>query len=218
MQFREAQSMEEAFNTVDLFHRRQIPLLIVISGPSGVGKDSVIQRMKERGFPFHFVVTATDRSPRPGEAHGRDYYFYSTDEFERMIAEGELIEHAWVYGQHKGIPKTHVREALDSGQDVIMRVDVQGAQTIKNLIPAAITVFLLCESEEELVARLRERRTESAEALQQRLAVAFDEIARIPEFDYVVVNQRSRLDTTVDDVAAIIRAEHCRAVPQRICL
>jgi guanylate kinase len=135
-----------------------------------------------------------------------------------MIAEGELIEHAWVYGQHKGIPKAHVREALDSGQDVVMRVDVQGAQTVKNLIPAAITVFLLCESEEELVDRLRERRTESAEALQQRLAIAYDEMARIPDFDYVVVNQRSCLDTTVDDVMAIIRAEHCRAVPRRIRL
>lgn len=210
--------MKETFNTIDPFHRGQFPLLIVISGPSGVGKDSVIQRMKERGFPFHFVVTATDRSPRPGEVHGRDYYFYSTEEFEQMIAQGELIEHAWVYGQHKGIPKAHVREALDSGQDVIMRVDVQGAQTVKNLIPAAITVFLLCESEEELVARLRERRTESAGALKQRLAIAYDEMARIPDFDYVVVNQRSRLDTTVDDVAAIIRAEHCRAVPKRISL
>jgi guanylate kinase len=218
MQFREAHSMKKTLNTIDPFQRGQTPLLIVISGPSGVGKDSVIQRMKERGFPFHFVVTATDRSPRPGELHARDYYFYSTDEFEQMIAEGELIEHAWVYGQHKGIPKAHVREALDSGQDVVMRVDVQGAQTVKNLIPAAITVFLLCESEEELVDRLRERRTESAEALQQRLAIAYDEMARIPDFDYVVVNQRSCLDTTVDDVMAIIRAEHCRAVPRRIRL
>jgi guanylate kinase len=218
LQFREAQSMTETFNTVDPFHRGQVPLLIVISGPSGVGKDSVIQRMKERGFPFHFVVTATDRPPRPGEVHGRDYYFYSTGEFEQMIAEGELIEHAWVYGQHKGIPKAHVREALASGQDVVMRVDVQGAETVKNLIPAAITVFLLCESEEELVIRLRERRTESEEALQHRLAIAYDEMASIPDFDYVVVNHRSRLDTTVDDVAAIIRAEHCRAVPRRISL
>ncbi|MEJ2732663.1 MAG: guanylate kinase [Anaerolineae bacterium] len=210
--------MTNRHNATDPYRREEPPLLVVISGPSGVGKDSVVQRMKERGFPFHFVVTATDREPRPGEVHSCDYFFYSTAEFERMIAEGELLEHAWVYGQHKGIPRAHVRDALASGQDVIMRLDVQGAETVKKLIPAAITVFLLCESEEELVARLQERRTESAEALQQRLQTAHEEMACIPDFDYVVVNRHSALDATVDDVAAIIRAEHCRSVPQEICL
>jgi len=202
----------------DPFYREQPPLLIVISGPSGVGKDSVVQQMKKRGFPFDFVVTATDRPPRPGEIHGRDYYFYPTAEFERMIAAGELLEHACVYGQYKGIPKAHVRQALESGQDVVMRLDVQGAKTIKGLIPATITIFLTCESEEELVVRLRERRTESEEALQQRLATARQEMNRVPEFDYAVVNRRSQLDATADDVAAIIRAEHCRAVQHRIRL
>lgn len=202
----------------DPFQREQKPLLIVISGPSGVGKDSVVQHMKDREFPFHFVVTATDRPPRPNEVHGRDYYFYTTAEFEEMIVEGELLEHACVYGQYKGIPKAQIREALASGQDVVMRVDVQGADTVKRIIPAAITVFLTCESEEELIARLRERRTESEEALRQRVKTAHLEMARIPEFDYVVPNRHDALDETVDDVAAIIRAEHCRAVPQRICL
>lgn len=202
----------------DPYHREQPPLLIVISGPSGVGKDTVVQKMKERGLPIHFVVTATDREPRHNEVHGRDYYFYTTAEFERMIAEDELLEHAWVYGQHKGIPKAHVREALETGQDVVMRLDVQGAETVKRLIPAAITVFLLCESEEELVTRLHERRTESEEALQRRLRRAHEEMAKIPDFDYVVYNHRCSLDATVDDVASIIRAEHCRAVPERIRL
>jgi guanylate kinase len=202
----------------DPFHHEQPPLLIVISGPSGVGKDTVVQQMRERGLPIHFVVTATDREPRHNEVHGRDYFFYTTAEFERMIAEDELLEHAWVYGQHKGIPKAHVREALETGQDVVMRLDVQGAETVKKLIPAAITIFLLCESEEELVTRLRERRTESEEALQRRLHRAHDEMAKIPDFDYVVFNHRCSLDTTVDDVAAIIRAEHCRSVPEWIRL
>jgi guanylate kinase len=202
----------------DPFHREQPPLLIVISGPSGVGKDSVVQRMKERGLPFHFVVTATDRPPRPNEVHGLDYYFYTTAEFERMIEENELLENAWVYGQHKGIPKAHVREALASGWDVVMRVDVQGAETVKKLLPAAITVFLMCESEEELVARLRERRTESEEALKERLDTARQEMACIPSFDYVVVNRHSDLDGAVDDVVAIMRAEHCRSVPRRVRL
>jgi guanylate kinase len=174
--------------------------------------------MKERGFPVHFVVTATDRPPRPTEVHGRDYYFYTTAEFEQLIARGELLEHACVYGQYKGIPRAHVRQALDSGQDVVMRVDVQGAETVKKLIPEAVTTFLTCESEEELIARLRERRTESEKALQRRLETTRQEMAQIPDFDYVVVNRRNALDNAVDDVMAIIRAEHCRSVPLRIYL
>ncbi|NIV39933.1 MAG: guanylate kinase [Anaerolineae bacterium] len=210
--------MQNSSTAADPFDREHPPLLIVISGPSGAGKDSVVQRMKERGFPFHFVVTATDRAPRPNEVHGQDYYFYTTAEFERMIDEDELLEHAWVYGQHKGIPKAHVREALASGQDVVMRVDVQGAETVKGILPAAITIFLVCESEEELVARLRARRTESEEALQKRLHTAHKEMACIPDFDYVVVNRHGTLDDAVDDVVAIMRAEHCRSVPRRIQL
>jgi len=201
-----------------LFQREQPPLLIVISGPSGVGKDALVRRMKERGFPFYFVVTATDRPPRPDELHGRDYLFYTTAEFEQMIAAGELLEHACVYGQHKGIPKAHIRQALRSGQDVVMRLDVQGAATVRALIPEAITIFLSCESEEELIARLRRRRTESEEALQRRLETARREMACIPGFDYLVVNRRDALDEAVDDVVAIIRAEHCRALPRRIHL
>jgi len=206
------------FNSSDPFRREQQALLIVISGPSGVGKDSVVDRMKERGFPFDFVVTATDREPREYEVHGRNYYFYETAEFEAMIDAGELLENAIVYGQHKGIPKAHVRQALASGKDVIMRVDVQGAETVKGLIPAAITVFLTCESEKELLNRLLERRTESEEQLQQRLETARREMKLIPNFDYVVVNHHKSLDDTVDSVMAIIEAEHCRSVPRRIHL
>jgi guanylate kinase len=210
--------MVETIEGPEPFEREQPPLLVVISGLSGAGKDSVIQRMRERRFPFHFVVTATDRPPRADEVHGRDYYFYSTAEFERMIADGELLEHARVYDDYKGIPKAHVRTALDSGQDAVVRVDVQGVGTIKKLIPSAITIFLTCESEEELVTRLRARRTESAEALQRRLEAAREEMRHMPHFDYVVVNRRDELDAAVDDVVAIIRAEHCRSVPQRISL
>ena len=205
-------------NETDPFQRPTTPLLLVISGPSGVGKDSVVQRMKERGLPVHFVITATDRAPRPHEIHGQDYFFYSTAEFETMIAQGEFLEHARVYGQYKGVLKSQVRQALDSGLDVVMRLDVQGAATVKGLIPAAITIFLLCESEEELTARLRARRTESEEQLRRRLETARREMGTIPHFDYVVVNRRNDLDGAVDDVAAILRAEHCRAVPRPIKL
>jgi len=203
---------------VDPFHRERPPLLVVISGPSGVGKDSVVQCLKERGFSFHFVVTATDRSPRPGEVHGLDYFFCTTVEFEQMIANGELLEHAWVYGHYKGIPKAHLRQALASGKDVVMRVDVQGARTVNGLVPAAVTIFLTCESEEELVERLRQRGTDSEEELQKRLESARQEMDRVPEFDYTVVNRHCGLDSAVEDVLAIIRAVHCRSVPQMVCL
>lgn len=203
---------------IDYYHREHTSLLLVVSGPSGVGKDSVVQRMKEQGYPIRFVVTATDRPPRPAEVHGRDYFFYTTAEFERMIAQGELLEHACVYGQYKGIPRAHVRDALASGQDVVMRVDVQGAATVKRLIPEAITVFLMCESEEELMSRLRERRTESEEALAHRLKTAHEEMEQIPEFDYLVFNRRDALDKAVNDLAAILRSEHCRTQPRRISL
>ncbi|MBN1136751.1 MAG: guanylate kinase [Anaerolineae bacterium] len=210
--------MDQDLESDILFQRESRPLLVIISGPSGVGKDSVVQRMKERGYPFHFVITATDRPPRPDEVDGRDYYFYTTAEFERMIAQGELLEHARVYGQHKGIPKAHVRQALASRQDVVMRVDIQGADTVKGLIPQAVTIFLTCESEQELIARLYERRTESEAALQSRLEAAHREMARLPYFDYAVVNRRNALDEAVDDIVAIMRAEHCRAVPRKISL
>jgi guanylate kinase len=107
-----------------LYREQSSPLLVVLSGPSGVGKDTVIQRMKERQLPFHFVVTATTRHPREGEVHGRDYFFVSSDEFAALIESDELLEYAHVYNDYKGIPK-QVREALASGQDVIMRLDVQ---------------------------------------------------------------------------------------------
>ena len=202
----------------DLYNFEPQPLLIVISGPSGVGKDSLIQRLKERGCTLHFVVTATDRPPRPGEVHGVDYFFLTAAEFLRMEGEGELLEHAIVYGQHKGVPKQHVREALASGKDVIMRVDVQGAATIRRLVPGAVLIFLTTSSEEELVQRLRARGGDSPEQLQKRIATAREEMKRLPEFDYVVVNRDRELDQAVNDVVAIIKAEHCRVQPRVVAL
>jgi guanylate kinase len=186
------------------------PLLIVISGPSGVGKDSLVQRLKERRCPFHFVVTATDRPPRADEVHGRDYFFVSTQEFERMIEQDELLEHAVVYGQYKGIPKHHVREAMASGKDVVMRVDVQGAATVRGIVPQAVLIFLTASSKEELEQRLRARGGDSLEQIERRIVTAREEMERLPEFDYTVVNRDQELDCAVDDVLAIITAEHCR--------
>jgi guanylate kinase len=192
------------------------PLLIVISGPSGVGKDSVVQRMKERGFPFHFVVTATTRERRENEVHGVDYLFVSKEEFARMIDENELIEYAIVYGDYKGIPKAQVRDAFASSKDVIMRIDVQGAESVRKLAPNALLIFLTCESEEELERRLRERKTESADSLALRIATARKEFQRIDAFDYVIVNQDFHLDDTVEKVRAIITAEHLRVHQRKV--
>jgi guanylate kinase len=197
---------------------RPCPLLIVISGPSGVGKDTVLQRMKERGLPFHFVVTATTRPRRANEIHGKDYWFVSKEEFARMIEADELIEYAIVYSDYKGIPKQQVRDALTSGQDVIMRLDVQGAETIRKLAPEALLIFVTTESEEELVRRLETRKTETPEELKLRIATARKELQRIAAFDYVIINHDFRLDETVDKIRAIIDAEHLRVKPRKVTL
>ncbi len=186
------------------------PVLVVLSGPSGVGKDATIQAMQQRNTPFYFVVTATTRPRRPSEVDGVDYHFISMGEFAEMIENGELLEYAIVYGDYKGIPKKHVRSALASGKDVIMRIDVQGAATIRKLIPTAVTIFLTAESEEELVRRLHERQTEEDDKLKMRVATARQELKRIVEFDYVVVNRDSELEDTVSRVLSIIAAEKSR--------
>lgn len=147
------------------FQQKAEPLLIVISGPSGVGKDTVIARMKQRKQSFHFVVTATTRPPRANEREGIDYFFLSREDFAQMINNNELIEYAFVYKDYKGIPKAQVRDAFASGQDVVMRVDVQGAATIRKLYPEALLIFLTTADEAELVARLRTRKTETQEEL-----------------------------------------------------
>lgn len=194
------------------------PLLVVISGPSGVGKDVTIRLMKEQAFPFYFVVTATTRPQRAGEVDGVDYHFVSEAAFKQMIADGELLEHALVYNQYKGIPKAGVRAALASGQDVIMRIDVQGAETVRKLVPHAISIFLTAESEEALVERLRRRHTEDEAQLQRRIETARAEVRRADEFKYRVVNRECSLDATMNAVVAIMQAEKCRTDWQPVTL
>ncbi|MFP4437077.1 MAG: guanylate kinase [Chloroflexaceae bacterium] len=194
------------------------PLLVVLSGPSGVGKDSVLMRMRELGFPFHFVVTANSRPQRSGEIDGLDYHFVSPERFEEMIAQDELLEWARVYGNYRGIPKSEVRQAIASGRDVILRVNVDGAATIKQIAPAAIFIFIAPVSMEELRRRLSLRRTETREEIEQRLSVAQYEFEQIPHFDYVVINREDRLDEAVGQIRAIIVAEKQRVFPRHIRL
>lgn len=197
----------------DLIHPR--PLLIVISGPSGVGKDSVVNTLLRRNLPLHFVVTATSREKRPGETDGVDYIFLTQDEFIEKINRNEMLEYAYVYGQYKGVPKEQVWKAWGSGKDVIMRLDVQGAATIRRLYPQALLIFLLPTSEEELVHRLVDRQTETPESIQIRMTTTRKELESLDLFDYAVVNQEGKLEETADIIQAIICAEHQR-VHQRI--
>jgi guanylate kinase len=194
------------------------PLMIVISGPSGVGKDTVIQGLKEQNARLHFVVTATTREPRPGEVNGVDYFFMSKDEFAEMIEQDQFLEYAVVYNDFKGIPKEQVRQALESDQDVVMRVDVQGAATLREIYPDVLLIFLTVQDEEELKNRLIQRKKDEPEEIKLRVATARQELKRIREFDYMVVNREDCLDDTVETILAIIRAEHHRVQHRKVNL
>lgn len=194
------------------------PLLIVVSGPSGVGKDAVLQEMKRRRMSLHFVVTATDRLPREGEINGVDYIFVTREHFEQMIASDQLLEYARVYEDYKGIPKEQIRTAHQSGKDVILRVDVQGAEKLRKLYPEAVLIFLVPENIDEWQERLRSRKTETEQSYHLRVETARRELSLLSMFDYVVVNANEHLGEAVDTVTAIIEAEHHRVVPRKITL
>jgi len=184
------------------------PLLVVITGPSGVGKDSLLARLKRLGRPYRFTVTATNRPPRPGETEGVDYYFLSDAQFDEMLQRGEFLEHATVYDQRKGVPRPPVREALAAGRDVIMRTDVQGARYIKSVCPGATTIFVRPPSWDELERRLRSRASDTDEQLDLRLRIAREELAAAEEFDHAVVNDD--LDRAAAAIERILEAERAR--------
>jgi len=194
---------EDPFN---LIHPQ--PLLIVISGPSGIGKDSVLQELKRRRLPFHFVVTANTRPPRPEEVDGVDYIFMSREEFMAGVERGDFIEHAQVYNDLKGIPRWQIEDALKSGKDVVLRVDVQGAETIRDLYPEALLIYLIPRNYDEWYKRLVSRKTESEEDLKIRVEISVKEVEKIDIFDYLVVNAENLLCNAVDDIIGIIHSEH----------
>ncbi len=194
------------------------PLLIVLSGPSGVGKDAVLSRMKERGYPLHFAVTATTRPQRQGEKNGEDYHFVSEPKFQEMLEKKELLEWANVYGNRYGVPRQQVRQALSQGLDVIVKVDVQGAATIKRILPDALFIFVAPASIEELKRRLRQRKTESSTELKVRIETALEEMKSLPMFGYAVVNQQGKVDQAVAQLEAIITAEKCRVSAREFTL
>jgi guanylate kinase len=194
------------------------PLLVVISGPSGAGKDAVLRLLMEKQPDLHFVVTATSRAPRPGEVDGVDYFFVSRSEFERMMAQDELLEHKLVYQDYKGIPKEQVRQAMASGKDVVLRVDVQGAASIRELCPDSILIFITPPTENDLIERLQKRQSETQESLKIRLEAARKELDHLEEFDYLVFNNQDQLERAVDEIITIIQTEHLRVHPRKISL
>jgi len=194
------------------------PLLIVLSGSSGVGKDVVLARLKESGYPLRFITTLTTRTRRTNERDNVDYHFVSTEGFQEMIENGQLLEWANVYGNWYGVPKDAVKQALDRGEDTILKVDVQGATTIKKILPQAVFIFLMPPSMEELVTRLKQRYTESPSDLALRLKTAEEETKQLSLFDYVVVNKWGEIDQAVAEIEAIITAEKCRVSPREITL
>lgn len=180
---------------------------MVLSGPSGVGKDAVIQRMIELGHAIRMPVTMTTRPPRDGEENGVHYVFADLPEFERQVGAGELLEHALVYENRYGVPRAQVRAAMESGNHVVIRVDVQGAATLRQTLPDAVSIFLVPDDLAHLEAHLRERGSEDANALRVRLAKVEEELREAEFFTHVIENIEGDLDATVRAVAAVIRAE-----------
>ena len=194
------------------------PLLIVLSGPSGVGKDALLIRMKELKYPLGYITTITTRSRRAGERNHIDYHFITPQKFQAMVKQGELLEYANVYGNWYGVPKSPVNEALNNGLDTIIKVDIQGAASIKKIVSQAVFIFLMPPSMEVLGKRLKRRHTESSFDLDVRMQTAAEEMKQLSLFDYVVYSQHNEIDRAVRDIAAIITAEKRRTVPREINL
>jgi guanylate kinase len=185
-------------------------VLIVISGPSGVGKGTIVKALLRREPELKLSVSVTTRQPRPGEVEGQSYYFRSMEEFQRMVEAGELLEYAQFGSNFYGTPRRFVEDQLVAGQDVVLEIETKGAIQVKERIPNGTYIFVLPPTMEELEGRLRKRQTEAAEAMRQRLAIAVDELNYLPLYDYQLVNDD--LEVAVSKVQAIITAEHCRVM------
>ncbi len=191
------------------------PLLVVLSGPSGVGKTTLTKALAQQGWAGHVIVTVTTRRPRPGEIDGVHYHFKSPPEFQRMIEHAELLEYAQVHGNWYGVPVGAVREQLAAGRDVIMTIDPQGAQTIRSRTTGALFIFLAPENTQQLVERVNARGQDSPEQRTLRLLNAEREMAELPKYDYLIINRQDHLGEAVEQLKAILAAEHSRVRPRR---
>ena len=204
-----------AFSSLDIPEANAAPpLLVVLSGPSGVGKDAALEGLKKLDRPWHFAVTATTRPPRSGEQYGVDYIFLETETFHKMKERDQFLECAEVYGRWYGVPRSQVRQSLKNGKDVILKIDVQGAATVRKLAPEALSIMMVPASYAELRSRLNQRMSESAPDLELRLQTAKEELAQTSQFDYRVINRDGGLEQAIAEIDAIITAEKCRVVPR----
>jgi guanylate kinase len=193
-------------------------MLVIISGPSGVGKDTIIDalRQRDRDPDYHYVVTCTTRARRPGEVDGVDYIFLDRATFAAQRAAGEFLEATEVHENWYGTPRRQVREALEAGRDVILKIDVQGAAIVKGKVPGALLIFIVPPSLEDLFQRLRSRATETADELEIRQRNAAIELARQGDYDQVVVNETGEVDRTAAEIEAIIAQEKRRHPDRRL--
>jgi guanylate kinase len=182
-------------------------LLVIVSAPSGAGKDTVIERLVTKLDDAVVYVTATSRKPRPGEIHGKHYYFYSPEKFREEIEEGNFLEWSMVHGEFKGVRRDVLADTLRDHKIVIVKPDPQGMRKIKSQLPEALTIFIMPPSVESLRRRLAKRGTETPEQREIRLRNAEIEMAAAPEYDYVVVNEDGKIDETVEQIAEIIKKE-----------
>ena len=204
-----------AFSSLDIPEANPAPpLLVVLSGPSGVGKDAALEGLKKLDRPWHFAVTATTRPPRSGEQYGVDYIFLEAETFHKMKERDQFLECAEVYGRWYGVPRSQVRQSLKNGKDVILKIDVQGAATVRKLAPEALSIMMVPASYAELRNRLNQRMSESAPDLELRLQTAKEELAQTSQFDYRVINRDGGLEQAIAEIDAIITSEKCRVVPR----
>lgn len=209
---------QDADDLIASLRGRRRPRVFIISGPSGVGKDSVIERLRKHLKDEYFAVTATTRNRRPGEAEGIHYHFLSEAEFQEKLGEGEFLESAAVYGNHYGVLRGPARKALAEGKHVFFKVDVQGAAAIRRLVPTAVSIFLAPESAATLLQRLKHRKTDDPAVLMTRFATATRELAAAADFDYVIFNRQDQLDDALQEIMAVVRAETVRTSQPRIQL
>lgn len=193
-------------------------LLFVLSAPSGTGKDTVISTAKAQGADFFVVPSVTTRAPRPGESEDNPYRFISKEAFEELVGKDELLEYANVHGNWYGQPRQLIRDNLGTGRDVLLKIDVKGAATVRQKVPQAIFIFLVPGSINELATRLVKRNTETKAELQRRLEDARVELAQQNWYDYVITNRQGHAAEAAEKLRAIMTAEHCRVHPRHVTI
>ncbi len=185
-------------------------LLVVVSGPSGCGKGTVLGRLLKEDSNIYYSVSATTRAPRPGEVDGVNYYFLTKEQFEEKIRNNGMLEYACYVGNYYGTPSQAVEAQRAAGHDVILEIEVQGAMQVKEKCPDAVLVFIMPPSMGELRRRLTDRQTESEEVVNSRMKTAEEEMKAVPHYDYVVINDE--VESAAERIRAILRAEKCRTV------